>query len=389
MDMDPRIWSGLPDHLLERVLSFLPLKTFLSLRSTCKHFKSILSSPLFISKHSSSSSSSSSLSSSSLSSFILLSHPQFPHNKYPLYNTVTNSWCPVSLSIPSTLKCSGNTTLLTSSNGLLCFSAPDSYCFVVCNLLTKSIRRVKYPFRPFAFELLTLVAVPTAPNNSNNNIAAYKLFMLSSSSAPAALVYDSEAGAWREYAARGSAALNGTRHQNGVFFDGRVFFATSRPFSVACFDLETGSWERSSALGLLLLPPAGGDEVAFARLVSDGDRRMYLVGGVGVSGISRSVKVWEYIYDREDATNRWAEIETLPEMLCKKFLSVCYHNYEHVYCFWHKGLICVCCYTWPEILYYKVCRRTWHWLPKCPSLPHKWSCGFKWFSFNPHLYANV
>lgn len=86
-----------------------------------------------------------------------------------------------------------------------------------------------------------------------------------------------------------------------------------------------------------------------------------------------NMKVWEL-----DKNGRnWNGIKSLPELICRKIGSVCYHNYEHIYCFWHQRMICVCCYTWPEVLYYKVERRTWHWLPKCPSLPSKWSCGFK------------
>lgn len=357
--MDPRIWSRLPDHLLERVLSFLALKTFLSLRPTCKHFNSLLFSPCFISKHSLSSS-------SPFSSFILLSHPQFLQT-CPLYNTVINSWCNMSLSTPPMLTCPPSSNLLSSSNGLLCFSIPRSSCFIICNLLSRSLRRVKFPVCPFQFEMLTLVSTSDG----------FKLFMLSSvGSSNTALVYDSKVNSWRQFSGF-DPILNDNNNQKGVFYEGCLFFTTPEPFRVVCFDLETGKWER----WMMALP----GDLAFVRLVSDGAQKMYLIGGVGVSGISRNVKVWEL---REDGEG-WVEVETMPEMVCKKFLSVCYHNYEHVYCFWHQGLICVCCYTWPEILYYKVSRRTWHWLPKCPSLPDKWSCGFRWFSFKPEIYATL
>ncbi|KAJ6404949.1 hypothetical protein OIU84_013010 [Salix udensis] len=164
--------------------------------------------------------------------------------------------------------------------------------------------------------------------------------------------------------------------QEGVLFDGSLYFTTSEPFSIACFDLESGRWERLDSE----LP----GDLTFVRLVSDGENKLYLIGGVGRNGISRGVKLWE----SGDGRN-WIEVESLPEMMCKKFVSVCYHNYERVYCFWHQEMVCICCYTWPEILYCRVSRRTWHWLPKCPSLPEKWSCGFRWFSFVPELYAAV
>lgn len=33
------------------------------------------------------------------------------------------------------------------------------------------------------------------------------------------------------------------------------------------------------------------------------------------------------------------EVQSLPELMCWKFVFVCYHNYEHLYSFWHEGII--------------------------------------------------
>jgi len=143
--MDPKIWSRLPEDVLEHLLSFLPLKTFLKLRSTCKHFKTLLFSPPFISKHSPSSSSSPN--SSPFSSFFLLSHPQFPR-QYPLFDTVHNNWRNLSLCISPVLP-SSSSVLLSSSNGLLCCTRPSSSYFIITNALARSFRVVKYPNLPF------------------------------------------------------------------------------------------------------------------------------------------------------------------------------------------------------------------------------------------------
>ncbi|XP_073281567.1 F-box/kelch-repeat protein At5g43190 [Primulina huaijiensis] len=360
--MDPRIWSRLPNHLLEKILSFLPLKTLLDLRSTCKHFNSLLFTPHFVSKYS--------LSSSSFSSFIILSHPQSV-KKCSLFNIGSNSWCEVSLSLPRILSSPLSSNLLSSSNGLLCFSIPRSSCFVVYNPLAKSLRRVNFPICLFDYESLTLVSTDNG----------FKLFVLSSAgSSNQALVYSSTVCSWRRF--EGSTQiLSECCHQKGVFYNGCLSFTTLEPFHVVYFHLESGRWEGSTAV----LPR----DLTFVRVASDGYQKLYLIAGVGISGISRRIKIWELRKGEDQGADYWMEIETLPEMVCRKFVSVCYHNYEHVYCFWHQGLICLCCYTWPEMLYFKVSRGTWHWLPKCPSLPEKWSCGFKWFSFKPELYAIV
>nr|KYP48668.1 F-box/kelch-repeat protein At5g43190 family [Cajanus cajan] len=353
--MDPRIWSKLPPEILEYILSFLPLKTFLSLRSTCKGFCSLLFSPKFISKHSSSS--------SSFSSFLLLSHPQF-HRHFPLYDCTLATWRNVSLpshSFPSF-------TTLASSRALFCLADTASCSFHVCNLFAKASRNIPYPTYPLQFNHLTFVATPSR----------YIIFLFSSDPASnSVFLYRSNAPAWNRFRAFGPLL----DPQQGVLFRGGLYFATPEPFSVVVFGLESGEWERLDA-GL----PS---QLTFVKLVSDGEGegegKLYLVGGVGSNGISRSIKVWEYGSGNEN----WVEMQSLPDLMCRKFVSVCYHNYEHVYCFWHEGMICICCYTWPEILYYLVSRRTWHWLPRCPSLPLKCSCGFKWFSFVPNLYASV
>lgn len=366
-EMDPAIWSRLPEDLLDHVLSFLPPKKLLKLRSTCKHFNSLLFSPSFLSK--------TKCSSSAFSCFILLSHPQC-YDQYPLYDSTHGTWR--RLSLPYSLLLPSAATLLSSSKGLLCFSLPSSSSFLVCNLVTLSSRTIDFPTYPFDFELLTLVSTPSG----------YKIFMLFAKSFPNyAFVYDSTDQSWSKFDIDGFplTILSQSSHQEGVFYKGSLYFTTPEPFSIVRFDLENGIWETPNDANdhmTMMLP----HELTFFRLVNDGEEsnRLYLIGGVGRNGISTTMKLWEL-----GCGGNWIEVERVPEMMCRKFMSVCYHNYDHVYCFWHQGMICVCCYTWPEILYYNVARRTWHWLPSCPSLPHKWSCGFRWFSFLPHLYALV
>ncbi|XP_031404770.1 F-box/kelch-repeat protein At5g43190 [Punica granatum] len=235
--------------------------------------------------------------------------------------------------------------------------------------MTKSLRKIDFPTFPFSFEHLTFVSAPLG----------YKIFITSNATA---FLYDSRFHSWRRFRFDSpDFILSDSSYQEGVYFDGSLYFTVSNrgPSSIVCLDPESGKLEPQVSD----LP----QNITFTRLANDGERKLYLVGGIGTNGISRAMKLWEL--SGEGKRKRWVEVESLPELMCRKFMSVCYHNYEHVYCFWHQGMICICCYTWPEILYYKVRRRTWHWLPKCPSLPEKWSCGFRWFSFLPEFSAVV
>ncbi|XP_047340585.1 F-box/kelch-repeat protein At5g43190 [Impatiens glandulifera] len=350
-EMDPMIWNRLPEVILEHVLSFLPLKIFWTLRSTCKHFKSLQFSSDFISKHSSSS--------PPIFSFILLSHPQFDR-KYALYDSSLHVW----KSPPRFLSCIPSSSLLASSHGLLCFSLSASSSFLIHNIISSSSTIVQLPSTPFPFYLLTLVLSPNG----------FKIFTLESSSGRA-FVYHSENQAWHQFD-RIDGFLIDHSQQEGAYFNGSLYFPSQEPFSVIRFNLENGNWDRPR----FDLP----GDLVFGRLLSNGDEKLYLIGGIGLNGISRMMKVWELV-----GGDKWVEVTSVPEAMCRKFMAVCYHNYEHVYCFWHEDLICVCCYTWPEILYLKVSRRRWHWLSKCPLLPERWSCGFRWFSLVPNLHASL
>ncbi|KAK7351593.1 hypothetical protein VNO77_11157 [Canavalia gladiata] len=356
--MDPRIWSKLPPDVVEHILLLLPLKTLLNLRPTCKAFTSLLFSPSFISKHSSS---------SPFSSFLLLSHPHCPRH-FPLYDSKLCSWRNISISISLSLHFSSSFTLLSSSGGLFFLSDTTSSSFLVCNLFVKSSRKIQFPVRSIQISHLTFLTTPVG----------YNIVLLSSHSASnTAFVYDSNALSWRRFEGFNS-ILSDSYHQQGTFFNGGLYFTTPEPFSVVRFDLESGKWERLVGD----LP----NQLSFVRLVSDGEGKLYLLGGVGNNGISRSIHLWEM---GGEGGAFWVLVQSLPQIMCQKFVSVCYHNYDHVYCFWHEGMICVYCFTWPEILYYSVVSTTWHWLPRCPYLPLKSTCAFKWFSFVPKLYASV
>lgn len=275
--MDPTIWSRLPEELLELVLSFLPLKTFFNLRSTCKRFNALVFSPSFVSKLSSSAA-------AGFPSFLLLSHPQC-HRSFALYDSSLATWRDLSLSSLSSSapNTSPSSSLLSASNGLLCFSLPSSSSFLVCNALARSSRVVKFPFYPFASDTLSLVSTHSG----------YYIFTASSrSSFNSTFVFYSRTGSWREFDAF-EPILSENYHEKGVFFNGCLYFTTPEPFSVVSFDLESGKWERSETE----LP----NDLTFVRLVSGGERKLYLVGGIGRNGISKSMKLWELSEER----NSW------------------------------------------------------------------------------------
>ncbi|KAJ6813010.1 F-box/kelch-repeat protein [Iris pallida] len=364
--MDPSVWRWLPDDLLDRILSLLPLRSLIALRPTCRRFSSLLRTPSFLSLLSYSSSSSPS------SSFLLLSHPQFSRHSLPLYDPSMDYWKTITLS---------SSSLLSSSYGLLLFSLGPS-SLLVSNILTNSSTTIPSPTlssSSSSSSTATTTIISSFPSSSPHG---YYIFL---SNSDWIHLYSSRSHSWSRFP--GFRSLLSHSSRNGVSFHGSLYFTTPEPSSVLAFDLEAGTWGPGAL-------PALPDDLAFARLVSgargkeEEEERLFLVGGVGSDGISRSLVAWEMV-GGGGRSRRWEVVGRLPELMCRKFVSVCYHNYSHVYCLWQAGMVCVCCTTWPEVLFLKVGRGTWHWLPRCPLLQEKWSCGFRWFSFAPDLYALV
>ncbi|KAL2347080.1 hypothetical protein Fmac_001080 [Flemingia macrophylla] len=195
-------------------------------------------------------------------------------------------------------------TSLSSFDALFCLSHSASFTFHVFNLFSKTSRTIPYPTHALHFDHLTFVAT----------LYGYVICVSISNSS---FLYHSKAPAWSCFHFHGFGPV--LNHQQGVLFNGGLYFATLESFLVVVFDLESGGWE-----GLHARLPG---QLTFVRLVSDGEGKLYLVGGVESNVISRNINVWEF------DGNWWVEMQSLRDFICRKFVSVCYHNYEHVYCF--------------------------------------------------------
>uniref|UniRef100_A0A0D6R1K7 F-box domain-containing protein n=1 Tax=Araucaria cunninghamii TaxID=56994 RepID=A0A0D6R1K7_ARACU len=346
--MEAKIWSNLPDEVVERILARLPAESFLCLRCVCKRWNALLSSPSFVSL------------------CCKISHRPWlvmfrrrDHRICRAYDIFISKWHNISLCfLPYQ-----TAEVVAASGGLLCLRTPFSLS--VCNPLTKTWR--EFPFYSHEHNWCAIALV------AEEGPKGYKIVVAGSSLDRRTEAYDSITDSWKRTE---DLPLRTNLRYEATYCDGVLYFTTSDHFVIMGYNLQRGSWSRVEAP----MP----ESLICNRLVSCGNR-LYIVGGVGHNGISRSIWVWELSQDGRE----WREVQKLPEMMCKKFLAICYHNYEHISCVGHEDYICLSCFTSPEVLVYKLSRRTWHWLPRCPYIPDEASYGFKWFSFIPSLYALV
>lgn len=347
--METSIWSNLPDDVVDRILARLPAESFLCLRCVCKRWNALLSSPSFLSLCSKI---------SSHRPWLIMLKRQ-DERIFRAYDSFLNKWHSISLSfLPYP-----TAEVVATAGGLLCLKT--AFCLLVCNPLTKNWR--EFPYNSFEHNLCAIAMVAVEEPRG------YKILLAGSSPDRRTEAYDSITDSWKR---TGDLPLRTNLRYEATYCDTVIYFTTSEPFMIMGYNLRKESWLRVEAP----MPQS----LTCNRLVSCGNQ-LYLVGGVGANGISRSIWVWELIQDGME----WREVQKLPEMMCKKFLAICYHNYEHICCIGHEDFICLSCFTYPEVLVYKLSRRTWHWLPRCPFIPEKASYGYKWFSFSPSLYALV
>lgn len=347
--MDSRIWAGLPDHLMDGILARLPVQSLLCFRCVCKRWKELMDSTNFLDFHSRVHS----------STPWLLMFKRQDRMFCRAYDSFLNKWRILSL----TFLRSPISEVAVACRGLLCFRVGVSGTLVVCNPLTKTCKEL--PATAYYHRRSPVAMVVEQDSNS------FKILVAGSESDSLntkTILYDSQTNSWRRTADLPfrTELRSETSHCDGVFY-----FTTSEPITILAYNIKQEVWTK--------LPAPLPQSLTCARLVVT-QNSVFLVTGHGAHGISRNLYVWQLQQDMQ-----WMEVQKIPDMMCREFLGICYHTYEHICCIGHTDYICLFCCTSPKVLVYKVSRKTWHWFPNCPILPDKASGSFSWVSLDPNL----
>ncbi|BBN07860.1 hypothetical protein MPTK1_4g06840 [Marchantia polymorpha subsp. ruderalis] len=353
-NMDASLWSNLPEDLVDRVLACLSLPTFYRFRTVCKRWNSLITSPSFLQCWSE----------MATECPWLLMIKRRDNRLCPAYDSLLSKWHAVSLNFLPLQA----TEVVATCEGLLCLRAEVSGSLFVCNPLTKRWREL--PTMLMKNQARGIVGMTV-----NKATKCYKIIVAGSNSDlydRKTEVYDSATDSWKR--SGDLPARTDLRPEYAVCL-GSMYFTTSEPFSLLAFNIAEDVWRKVEV-------PMPCSLTCSRLLVNNGI--LVLVGGVGKNGISRSFCIWKL----EKETMEWQECERMPDYLCRKFLAMCYHNYEHISCIGHMDLICLASFSWPETLVYDASLKSWHWLPRCPLTPLQ-SGGFSWLSFQPRLDAAV
>ena len=144
VELKPSLWSNLPDHLIERVLTRLPVAIFFKFRCVCKSWHNLLYSPVFLQAYAEAPTQS--------PWFLMFTDDDYRDGS--TFDPILNKWHHIPFpSLPQ------NETFFpaAAAGGLVCFGcyADGWKTFVVCNPLTKAWRELPPMLNP-PFRLYTV-----------------------------------------------------------------------------------------------------------------------------------------------------------------------------------------------------------------------------------------
>ncbi|GLJ44902.1 hypothetical protein SUGI_0945330 [Cryptomeria japonica] len=360
--------SVLPDDLLERILSFLPIASVFRAGTVCKRWRSI-----------------------TLSEKFLWQCSKMPAQK-PWYFMFTNSEDPSGFAFDPVLKkwynfslpCIGTSSwFVASSFGLVCFmdNANRNHVYV-CNPITRNRLRLPEPPEPRVSDYSALAITVNKHTNTYIIVVArskqvphdYLQWNLSID------VYDSLDGVWNSSV---SQVLNGWRGgDEAVICNGILYCLIYSTAMSGNSENRHGLiiYDTSNAL-LQVLPISMPCSLTCGRLMNLKER-LVMVGGIGRvdrPDIIKGIGIWEL--DKVE----WREISRMPHRFFQGF-----GEFDDVFSSSGTGdLIYIQSYGAPALLVFDMNQKSWRWSQKCPVTKRFPLQLFTGFCFEPRFEVAV
>lgn len=362
--LDERLWSRLPEKLVERVLACLPLPSFFRMRLVCKRWYHLLFSDSFLEVCAKV---------SPPRPWFLLFRPGNWSEAF-VFDPIAKLWLRISLSfLPPRFN------VVASAGGLLCCISEAAGCktVLICNPITRAC--VQLPCT------LKERFVPTVGLVADRESKAYRVVVAGDDLiSPFAVknltteLYDSRCQLWKTTSPLPrlcNLESGKTTYANGFFY-----CMNYSPFSVLAYDTEQGVWSKIQApMRRFLRTP---------NLV-ECRGRLVLVAAVEKNklNVPKSIRIWGLQHSKTG----WVELERMPQSLYEEFMRV--SGEKAFSCIGHGNLILITLSDSPDMLMYDFYEKVWRWSPRCPFLSAPTSDasrhGFLAFPFDPRLEASV
>lgn len=357
----------LPDDLLERILSYLPIASIFRAGCVCKRWHEIVSSRRFLWNLSQ----------------VLSQKPwyfMFTSSDEPVgyaYDPILRKWYGIELPCIQ-----ASNWFITSSRGLVCFMDNDSRSeLYVCNPITKNCRRLEDP-PGLKFSDYSALAISV-----NKVTRTYSVSVVKSKQVPGNFfqwdlsvhVYDSERMIWATPLTEVLAGWRGGDESvicNGVLYF--LIYSAGGGVPESRHGLITYNLATRSSHGLLMKSfiPAP-CSLTCGRLMNLNEK-LIIVGGIGKQDrpdILKGIGIWAL------QGKDWQEIGRMPHKYFQGF-----GEFDDVFASsGTNDLIYIQSYGAPALLVFDVSQKQWKWSLKCPVTKRFPLQLFTGFCFEPRL----
>ncbi|XP_034696886.1 protein UNUSUAL FLORAL ORGANS [Vitis riparia] len=384
--MDSRIWSKLPQRLIDRVIAFLPPPAFFRARAVCKRWYGLLFSSSFLElylqisprrhwflffKH------------KSLKSYIYRNSgggSDRANCEGYLFDPYSNSWYRLSFSlIPSGF------SPASSSGGLICWVSDEAgpKSLFLCNPLVGSLSQLPPTLRPRLFPSIGLTVTPSSIDVAvagDDLISPYAVKNLTTES------FHIDGGGFYSIWGTTSSLPRLCSLESGrmVHVQGRFYCMNYSPFSVLAYDIAANNWWKIQApMRRFLRSPS----------LVESRGRLILVATVEKSklNVPKSLRIWGL----QACGTTWVEIERMPQQLYLQFAEV--EGSQGFDCVGHGEFIAIMIRGSDKALLFNIYGKTWQWIPPCPFLSGSGgsssssgeSCELHGFAYEPRLATPV
>ncbi|KAJ7517181.1 hypothetical protein O6H91_21G013300 [Diphasiastrum complanatum] len=359
LSLDPELWTGLPEDVLDKVLARLPAQSLARFRCVCKRWNSILHSRGFLNLCSQT---------PGRDSWILMFADPY-YKAVFAYIPKENKWLHIRLAfLPS------HVDNVTAAGGLLCFrllEANGSSSMCICNPVTRSWRKLPPMRGRWSGNLVGMVM--------DMKTLRYKVIVQTKHVLPYTLrteEFDSGTNAWRLTSSSSANFTTGSAFCNGLLY----FMAWEQHNGaficdgVYAYNIDRGTWTSAHApMPYFYICP---------HLV-ECQGRLLMVGGFWEQpALTVGIRVWEL----QQSSLDWIVVETMPQNLFKHLLKR--PGYRLFNCVGHGNLIYLSECTSPHLFVIFDCsQRLWYEVDTSP--PDNFRATFSWFSFTPRFDASV
>ncbi|GLT52385.1 hypothetical protein SLA2020_257320 [Shorea laevis] len=388
--MDSRIWSKLPQRLLDRVIAFLPPPAYFRARSVCKRWYGLLFSNSFLEMY---------MQVSPRRHWFLFFKQKTMLRTY-IYRNNNNggssngdnraiyegylfdpydiAWYRLSFTlIPPGFSPS------SSSGGLVCWVSDEAGTknLILCNPLVGSVTQLPPTLRPRLFPSIGLTVSPTSIDVAvagDDLISPYAVKNLTTES------FHIDAGGFYSLWGTTSSLPRLCSLESGrmVNVQGKFYCMNYSPFSVLAYDISVNNWFKIQApMRRFLRSPS----------LVESRGKLILVAAVEKSklNVPKSLRLWGL----QACGTTWVEIERMPLQLYLQFAEVEGENgFE---CVGHGEFIVIMIRQSDRALLFDICRKRWQWIPPCPYIHGGFGVGggeggeLHGFAYEPRLATPV